>query len=319
MTRVAVTGASGFIGRQAVIALAEAGCVVRACVRGSMAVAGAASQLQIRDLGDADDLARCVADVDVVLHAAGSAHHNPAGDGKREAEMRRVNVDASIALASAAARAGVRRFVFVSSIGVNGHAASRPFAVDSPPAPVDFYARTKLDAERRLREVCHDGGLELVIVRPTLVAGADAPGNLQRLASFIRRGWPLPLLDGAGLRHLVGVRSLASLLALACTHADAAGQLFLAADDPPLSMADMAREIAAGMQRKARFVRVPAGLLGWVAALPGRGRDLGRMRDPLLVDGSAARQLLGWRAPLSIQEELRALGLAARSPRISRK
>jgi nucleoside-diphosphate-sugar epimerase len=319
MGNVAVTGASGFIGRHVVAALAQAGCEVRACVRGASSIAGAASQVQVRDLADADAAARCTAGVDVVLHLAGSAHHNPAGDAAREAEMRRVNVDGSVALARAAIEAGVRRFVFVSSIGVNGNATARPFAVDSLPAPVDFYAHTKLEAEKRLDEICRGGGMELVIVRPTLVAGPDAPGNLQRLATFIRRGWPLPLLGNSPVRHLVGVRSLSSLLVLACTHANAGGRLFLAADDPALSMPDMAREIATGMQKDVRFLRVPTGLLVGVARLLGRGRDLGRVRDPLLVDASAARELLGWRAPVTVQEELRALGLSARSPSMSRK
>jgi nucleoside-diphosphate-sugar epimerase len=233
--------------------------------------------------------------------------------------MRRTNVDGSVVLARAAIEAGVHRFVFVSSIGVNGNAASRPFAVDSPPAPMDLYARTKLEAEQRLREICSVGRMELVIVRPTLVAGPDAPGNLHRLATFIRRGWPLPLVGGSPVRHLVGVRSLASLLTLACTHAGAGGQLFLAADDPALSMPDIAREIAIGMQRNARFVRVPSALIRGGAILLGRSRDLNRVRDSLLVDASKPRQMMGWRAPLSIQEELRALGLAARSPSSSRK
>jgi nucleoside-diphosphate-sugar epimerase len=254
-----------------------------------------------------------------MLHLAGSAHQNLTGDAVHKAEMRRVNVDGSVMLARAAIEAGVHRFVFVSSIGVNGNATARPFAVDSLPAPVDFYARTKLEAEQQLREICRRGRMELVIVRPTLVAGPGAPGNLHRLATFIRRGWPLPLLGEAPVRHLVGVRSLASLLALTCTHPGAGGQLFLAADDPALSMPDMAREIAAGMQRNARFVRVPSALIRGAAMLLGRSRDLNRVRDPLLVDASRARQLLSWRAPLSIQEELRALGLAARSPSKSRK
>lgn len=319
MTRVAVTGASGFIGQHAVIALAQARCEVRACVRGTVPVTGAATQVRIRDLAHTQDAASCASGVDVLLHLAGSAHHNPAGDAVRKAEMRRVNVDGSVIVARAAIEAGVRRFVFVSSIGVNGNAAERPFTVDSPPAPVDFYARTKLEAEQQLREICRGVRMELVIVRPTLVAGPNAPGNLHRLARLIRRGWPLPLLTGAPVRHLVGVRSLASLLALACTHADAGGQLFLAADDPALSMPDMAREIAAGMQRNVRFVRVPSALFRGAAILLGRSRDLNRVRDPLLVDASKARQLLGWRAPLSIQEELRALGLAACSSSNSRK
>src|SRR5690606_21262420 len=151
------------------------------------------TQVRIRDLAHAPDAASWASGVDVMLHLAGSAHHYPAGTA-RKAEMRRVNVAGSVALAGTAVDAGEGRVVVVSSIGVNGIAAARPFSVDSPPAPVDFYAHTKMEAEQQLREICRAGQMELVIVRPTLVAGPAAPGNLHRLATFIRRGWPLPLL-----------------------------------------------------------------------------------------------------------------------------
>lgn len=323
MTLIAVTGANGFVGREALRALLGAGHAVRACVRdpGRLAAAGVVhDRAGVETVRVADcDWGAGIAGAEVVLHIAGRAHVNP-GSAAGRALMRAVNVDATESLALTAHALGVKRFVFVSSIGVHGsHTVATTFAATDTPAPVDFYAQTKWQAEQRLRAVCAGPGMELVVVRPTLVAGAGAPGNLERLARLIRRGLPVPVVSGDARRHLVGVRSLAQLLCLACTHPAAADQVLLAADDPPFSAAEMAAAIAKGMGKRARLVRLPMVLLGPIAALAGRGRDLTRIGSPLLVDAAPARAALGWRAAVTVQEELEALGRAACSASSPRK
>ncbi len=250
-----------------------------------------------------------------MLHLAGKAHSNPADAPGLEAEFRRVNVTATESVACAAAAAGVSRFVFVSSIGVNGAFTpeGKPFSSADAPAPSDFYALTKLEAEQRLARICDASSMQLVIVRPTLVAGAGAPGNLARLADLIRKGIPIPLAVPEGRRHLVGVKALGNLLALSCVHEAAAGRVLLAAEDPALSAAEMAIEIARGLQVKPRLWRVPSVVLKAAGKLTGRSRDVARLCESLLVDTTTTQRVLGWESPRTIQSELHELGAALRA------
>ncbi len=248
-----------------------------------------------------------------MLHLAGSAHGSPGSDPAKRSEVRRVNVSGTDRLARAAIAAGVTRFVFVSSIGVNGsHTTGEAFVETDAPAPGDFYSTTKLEAEQVLHRCCEASSLELVVVRPTLVAGPDAPGNLSRLGHLIRRGLPIPYIAGGSCRNLIGVQSLAELLILACLHPAAAGRTFLAAEDPPLSVPQIATEIGAGLQLKARLLKLPRGVLKRLAALAGRSRDFARIGESLLVDATAARQSLGWLSRCPVESELRQVGAAMR-------
>lgn len=313
---IAVTGANGFIGRYASTALLASGNRVRAIVRraGVDATPMATEQVIAPDLSLVEDWERVLRGAKCVLHLAGKAHVDTRGDAQLENEFRSVNVELTRVLAEAAISAGVSRFVLVSSIGVNGSQThDRPFVESDPPAPSDFYARTKLEAERCVLRLCEDSKMEPVIVRPTLVAGPGAPGNLQRLAMLLRRGWPLPLAGIRNQRSLVGVRSLAELLALCCVHPAAAGRLFLAADTPPLSTTEIAVEIAAGLGVRPPTLPLPAPLLKCAGAFGRSRRAVTRLFGSLVVDATAARSALGWRSAISIHAELRGLGQAART------
>lgn len=311
---IIVTGATGFIGMRTTVALAAAGHRVRVCVRQPVEfVTPGVECVVVPDIGSESEWSAKLAGAHCVLHLAGSAHSDPAGDPRRESEVRRVNVTGTDRLAHAAIAAGISRFVFVSSIGVNGsHTLDKPFVEQDAPAPADFYSFTKLEAEQALHRCCDGSTMALVIIRPTLVAGPGAPGNLERLARIIRLGVPVPIVGSGNCRNLVGVRSLADLLVLACVHPAAAGRVFLAADDPPLPVADIAIEIAAGLHRKVRLVRLPRATLRGLAFLTGRSRDFARLGGSLLIDSTAARQTLGWRSNYSIHDELRETGEAAR-------
>jgi nucleoside-diphosphate-sugar epimerase len=310
---IVLTGSSGFIGRHAKAAIAAAGHHVRVCVRHAESAAPEMDHVVVPDIGTESEWSAKIAGARCVLHVAGSAHSDAAGDPQKEFEVRRTNVNGTDRLARAAVEGGVSRFVFVSSIGVNGsHTPNTPFNELDAPAPADFYSSTKFEAEQVLRRVCEGSSMQLVIIRPTLVAGPSAPGNLQRLVRVIRSGFPVPIIGSGSRRSLIGVRSLADLLVLACVHPAAAGRVFLAADDPPLSLSDIAIEIGKGMQRQARLLPLPRAPLKGLAFMLGRRRDFARLGHSLVVDSSAAREILGWKTIYPICDELRDMGAAAR-------
>jgi nucleoside-diphosphate-sugar epimerase len=271
---ILVVGSSGFIGRRLVALMAERGipgvALSRAAVRDQAAMAGCEAAIML----------------------AGRAHVR--GDA---AAFMHANRDLPVAVAEAFAAAGGRRFVFVSSVAVNGIATDgAPFREDDVPAPVDDYGRSKLAGEQALERRCAELGLELVIVRPPLVYGPGAPGNFGRLLRAARRGLPLPLASVRNRRDLIGVDNLADFLLLCARHPAAAGRTFMISDGEEVSTASLARALYRAAGRRDRLLPAPAAL---VRAL-GAGRLLGDLR----VDSSRARAILGWRPPLTLAEGL---------------
>lgn len=201
----------------------------------------------------------------------------------------------------------------VSSIGVNGWITpNAPFSERDTPAPAAFYAVTKLEAEHTLQRICAVTSMQSVIIRPTLVAGATAPGNLARLTSLVRKGIPLPVAGIHNRRTLIGVRSLAGLLTLSCFHPAAAGRLFVAAEERSLTTAQIVRHIAVGLGVRPRLFSAPTSLLKLAGVVTGRSREVMQLCGSLEVDASLVRNTLGWQPSVPIEAELEALGAAAR-------
>ena len=294
MTAVLVTGASGFIGRAACTAFAKRGWQVRAAVRDRATIEGAQAVLGSLEQGWPVD------DVDVVVHLAGIAHqlHGKAAESTYHA----LNCEATERLASAAIRAGVRRFVFMSSIKVNGERTpiDRPFHASDTPQPEDRYARSKRDAERVLAGL--SGKMEVVVVRPPLVYGPGVRANFLRLVRLVDRSLPLPLGAIRNRRSLIYVGNLADLIVAAASAPAAAGRTLLAADGEDLSTPQLVSEIARALGTPARLIGVPVGLLRLGGALTGKRAEIGRLVDSLVVDASETRELLGWRPPFSVRE-----------------
>jgi nucleoside-diphosphate-sugar epimerase len=234
--------------------------------------------------------------VDGVVHLAARVHvMRDHADG--DEEFRRVNTEGTLRLARAAAAAGTKRFVFLSSIKVNGEAtAGQPFRADDEPRPGDAYARSKYAAERGLLEIA---GIEPVIIRPPLVHGPGAKGNLARFCRLARSGWPVPLGGISNRRDFVGVENLANLIERCIWHPAAAGQIFLVADGEPLSTPELYRLIAEALGRPARMVKVPAAMMRALARPLGFGAEMDRLTQSLELDIGKTRDLLGWEPPVS--------------------
>ena len=238
--------------------------------------------------------------VDVVVHLAGIAHQIHAQNA--EAVYQAMNCQATERLARAAMQAGVRRFVFMSSIKVNGERTpiDRPFRADDAQQPEDRYARSKRDAERVLASL--GGNMEVVVIRPPLVYGPGVRANFLRLIRLVDRRLPLPLGAIQNRRSLIYVGNLADLIVAAASSPAAAGSTLLAADGEDMSTPQLVTEIGRALGQPARLIDVPVGLLRIGGAVTGLGAEIGRLADSLVVDASETRERLGWRPPFSVRE-----------------
>jgi nucleoside-diphosphate-sugar epimerase len=220
---------------------------------------------------------------------------------------RLVNVEGTLNLALQAAAAGVRRFVFVSSIKVNGEATSprRPFTADALPAPLDPYGVSKLEAEQGLRELEAKTSMEVVIVRPPLVYGQGVKANFASMLCWVARGIPLPLGAIHNARSMVTLDNLVDLLVTCLKHPAAAGHTFLVSDGEDVSTSELLRRTAHAMGRKAFLLPIPTFMLDWGAALLGKRAVAQRLCGSLQVDIEKTRHLLGWNPPLTLDQGLK--------------
>lgn len=302
MSIVAVSGARGFVGQRACAALKAKGCDVRALVR---TADGDEASRVVGDLAARPDLTAALTGVDAVIHLAARVHVMRETSADPMAAFRRVNVVATEHIARSAAAAGVRRFVFVSTVKVNGEATtSAPFRENDPPNPQDAYGLSKLEAEQALWRVAGETGLEVVIVRPPLVYGPRVGGNFARLLRWVSRGVPLPLASVHNRRHLVHVGNLADALVACVERPAAAGKTFLVSDDEAFSTPDLIRGLARAMGRSPRLWPCPPALLGLGARLLGKGAEIERLAGSLDVDSAAIRRELVWRPPFTAQKGL---------------
>ncbi|MBS0292103.1 MAG: SDR family oxidoreductase [Proteobacteria bacterium] len=304
---VLLTGASGFVGQAALQALQLRGVAVRPVFRSAGQARGVAGTAVVSGL-DADTVwSAALQDVDVVVHAAARAHIMRDEALDPLAEYRRVNVQGTLHLARQAAAAGVRRFVFISSIKVNGEGTQpgRAFTADDAPAPEDAYGLSKAEAEAGLRELCRAAGMELTIIRPVLVYGPGVKGNLASMLRWVRRALPLPL--GAvtdNRRSLVALDNLVDFMLVCMEHPQAANQVFLVSDGEDVSTAQLLRNMAAALQCPSRLLPVPVGLLRLGARLLGKQAVAQRLLGSLQVDITKNRKLLGWTPPVTMQAAL---------------
>lgn len=306
--KVLVTGANGFVGRGLLGVLRRDYRVgpVALVRHPATDVAEGVEKRVGGALEDRDGRKEVLDGIDTVVHLAARAHVLDEPEADPLEAFRRVNVEGTLRLARQAADAGVRRFVFVSSIGVNGNETARPFTESDEPSPDESYAVSKREAEDGLREMAVETGLELVIIRPPLVYGPGAPGNFGSLLHWVHKGVPLPL--GAvtqNRRSLVALDNLVDLIVTCLSHPAATGETFLVADGEDLSTAGLLRKVGDALERPARLVPVPVWMLWAGASALGKGEMARRLLGSLQVDASKAREVLGWVPPVSLDEGLR--------------
>jgi nucleoside-diphosphate-sugar epimerase len=242
----------------------------------------------------------------VLVHLAARVHVMRDAEAEPLAAFRDVNVEGTLNLARQAYEAGVKRFVFISSIGVNGsQTRGMPFSESEKPKPHNAYALSKWEAELGLSQIAVETGLEVVIIRPPLVYGANAPGNFGALMRAVKKGMPLPLGAIHNQRSLVALDNLVDFIITCITHPKAANQTFLISDGQDLSTAELVRGLAEAAGTSARLLPVPVGVLEWAGRLVGKGEAVQRLCGNLQIDSSKATTLLGWKPKVSVKEGLR--------------
>ena len=304
---VLVTGASGFVGQALCYQVVSQGFTVCASVRKYQEYQASVEPVVISEITAETDWARALSRVDVVVHLAARVHVMRDTEVDPITAFRTVNVDGTLNLARQAVKAGCKRFLFVSSIGVNGSQTQigQPFSEVDQASPHNAYALSKWEAEQGLMRLADETGLEVVIIRPPLVYGYNAPGNFGSLMRAVQRGWPLPLGAVHNQRSLVALDSLVDFIVTCITHPQAANQTFLVSDGQDLSTAELVRGMAQAAGVPARLLPVPVWALRAGASLLGKGDAVQRLCGNLQVDMSKARSLLGWVPPVSVEEGLR--------------
>lgn len=306
--RVLITGANGFVGTALCERLIEQGIEVRAAVRedNNSNISTLIKKFEVGDIHADTDWTAALQGVTHIVHLAARVHVMQEQARDPLAEFRTVNTAGSVNLARQAVTAGARRFIYVSTIKVNGERTfSRPFRAEDKPMPEDAYAQSKREAEFALTEIGQHSGLEVVIVRPPLVYGPGVKGNFLSLLQVLRQGWPLPLASCDNRRSLVGLSNLVSLLEKCMTHSAAAGQVFLVCDGEDLSTPELLQRLAQALDRKARLLSIPPAALRFAATIAGRPGIYERLCGSLQIEMDKARDLLGWRPPLTVDEELK--------------
>jgi nucleoside-diphosphate-sugar epimerase len=303
-----ITGATGFVGSGVVARLAGEGVETLACVRNHMALMPEGVRVvPVAELTTFTGWRQVLEGVKNVVHLAARVHvmHDTEADPLKA--FRAVNVEGTLNLARQAVNAGVKRFVFVSSVKVNGESTQlgRAFTEADAPNPQDAYGQSKYEAEQTLLQLALDTGMEVVIIRPPLVYGPGAKANFAALMRAVQRGWPLPLGAVHNQRSLVALDNLVDFIVTSITHPQAANQTFLVSDGQDLSTTELVRGMAQSALVPARLLSVPLWALHAGAMLLGKGDDAQRLCGNLQVDISKARSFLGWVPPVSVEEGLR--------------
>lgn len=305
--KIFVTGANGFVGSALVEQLASIkNYQVVAPVRREFAelAAGVVPIYVEADYLISGELP--LTGVDVVVHCAARVHVMSETTRDPLREFRKINVEGTLRLAEQAALAGVKRFVFISSVKVNGELTTlgKPFTADDEPAPSDPYGISKMEAEQQLRLLGLRTGLEIVIIRPVLVYGPGVRANFRSLMSWVNKGYPLPLGAVRNKRSLVSLGNLVDLIVTCLEHPGAANQTFMVSDDDDMSTTELLVRMSTALGRRPYLVPVPMSVLLMGTALLGRRAVGMRLCGSLQVDISKTQDLLDWNPPLSVEHAL---------------
>ncbi|PCM45241.1 UDP-glucose 4-epimerase family protein [Marinobacter sp. ANT_B65] len=304
---ILVTGATGFVGRRVCARLQKSQSYNLSSAVRQSGSNPPGSEVVIHEVDGQTSWQCALKNQQVVIHTAARAHIMNDEVADPLAEYRRVNVDGTLNLARQAAEAGVRRLIYISSVKVNGEQtpAGCPFTAEDAAAPADPYGVSKLESEMQLRQLAKDTGMEVVIIRPSLVYGPGAKGNFATMVRLVAKGLPLPLGSIRNRRSLLALDNLVDLIVTCISHPNAANQTFLAADGEDLSTTELLRGVANAMGIPSRLIPVPAGLLQFGATLLGQKALARRLLGSLQVDIEHTRKCLNWTPPLTVEQGLR--------------
>ncbi|WP_201628765.1 hybrid nucleoside-diphosphate sugar epimerase/sugar transferase [Psychrobacter maritimus] len=306
--RLLLTGATGFVGsaiQKRIVA--DGNYDLTIAVRSIKEQSEAVRIVKVDDLNTKTDWSEALKGVNVVVHSAARVHVMDDKSTDPLNEFRKVNVEGTLNLARQAVKAGVKRFIFISSIKVNGEDTElgKPYTEDSKPNPIDPYGISKYEAEQGLLELAENTPLEVVIIRPTLVYGENVKGNFHSLMKWTYKGVPLPI---GGIKHnlrsLISVDNLVDFIVTCIEHKDAKNEVFLISDDDDISTADLLKEISKGLGVKNKAVNIPAKFINTAASAVGKSSVAQRLSGSLQVDISKAKTLLGWEPKYSTSESI---------------
>jgi len=305
--KILLTGATGFIGKALVLELIQKNFNVSIAVRQkSNLFPDKVKQFVVGDFQSNPDFSASLAEAECVIHLAGKAHVIDKAEAPVLDEFRKINTELTLNLAKQAVASKVKRFIFLSSIGVNGNQNNQPFLEIDTPNPQEPYAISKYEAEQGLFKISKKTGMEVVIIRPPLVFGAKAPGNFGRLLHWVNAKYPIPLPFGSinNSRSLVALDNLVDFIVTCVTHKKAANEIFLISDRENLSTTQLLKKIEKAFNKKIFLLPVPVGLMIFVAGLLGRKADAIRLFSSLQVDSSKAKELLGWNPKITMDGQL---------------
>ncbi|WP_242675274.1 NAD-dependent epimerase/dehydratase family protein [Phytopseudomonas dryadis] len=303
--KVLLTGASGFVGRAMQVCLRDAGHECVAVTRQSTILPNGRETLALGNISAQTDWQEVLDGVECVVHLAGQAHVAGKAALNVQATFNAVNVEATINLVEQAINQRVKRFVYVSSIGVHGATSNDTFITEASPfIPYSPYTHSKYDAEKALQRLAAHSQMEWVIVRPPLIYAADAPGNFRQLLGIVEKGYPLPFAGLSNRRSMVALENVVDFLMCCCTHDKASNQAFVISDGQELSTTEIVTTLASGMGKRQCLFWIPDLLIKMGAALLGRQHTYTQLFGSLQVDSGKARLLLGWRPVISTHDGL---------------
>jgi len=298
---VLVTGATGFVGTHLCEYLEVKDFSFRKAVRRN--VDGDEQAIVVGDIDGQTDWSQALDGIEVVVHLAARVHIMLESAKDPFVEFRRVNVDGSLNLARQAAAKGIKRIVYLSTIKVNGEGTvGRPYRPDDIPAPADPYSVSKMEAEEGLLRIARETGMEVVILRPPLIYGKGAGGNLFRLLKLVKQGWYLPFGLINNKRSLIGIENLCSIIVVSLSHPAAVNRVMLVSDGEDVSTPELIRLLAQGCGRSPRIFPVPLSVLYFMGKLFGRTSEIHRLSGDLQVDSSQTQSLLDWCPILSLAQ-----------------
>jgi nucleoside-diphosphate-sugar epimerase len=308
---ILVTGATGFVGRSVIEQLLNDHYGVRACSRlKNVSNSTSVEVYEIGDMSESIDWHQALLDIDVVIHIAARVHVMDDSVADPLTEFRKVNTVGTLNLARQAADAGVKRFIFISSIKVNGEMTQveQPFEPNDNSIPTDPYGLSKYEAEQGLLALAKETGMEVVIIRPPLIYGPNVKANFSSMMKWVNKGVPLPFGAIYNQRSLVALDNLVDFVALCADREKspkAANQVFLISDGEDVSTTTLLQKVAKAFGKKPMLIPVPVGLMTIAAKLIGKGDVANRLFGSLQVDSSKARELLGWKPVTTMDEQLK--------------